>query len=125
MLPDAPWLRLHPETGEFFWTDECEEIGEEPEWEDSNIYRDVQYAEDPCVDDYRRALGLDVASTPDKQRYVLMRFWWAANDPVRHGEASTSSQPDFRERLMQLRALLDTTDPNQRMMSAEAARQLV
>jgi hypothetical protein len=84
----------------------------------------VQYAEEPGLVDYRRAMNDDVASTPEKQRYVLMRFWWAANDPVRHGEARTSSVPDFRERLMQLRALLDTTDPNQRLMSAEAARQL-
>ena len=43
---------------------------------------------------------------------------------MRHGEASTPSAPDFRERLQQLRALLDKTDPNQRLMSAEVARQL-
>jgi len=124
MLPDEPWLRRHPETGELFWTDECEAVAEDPEWEESENYREVQYAEEPTVDDYRSALDSSVASTPEKQRYVLMRFWWAANDSVRHGEASTSSLPDFRERLLQLRALLDTSDPNQRLMSAEVARQL-
>lgn len=123
MLPDEPWLRRHPETGELFWTDECEEIAQEPAWEDSESYREVQYAEEPTLDDYRRALASGFASNSKKQRYVLTRFWWAANDPVRNGDA-TASQPDFRERLLQLRALLDTADPNQRMMSAEAARQL-
>ena len=124
MLPDEPWLRRQPETDELFWTDECDEVDEDSEWEDSENYRDVPYAEPPSADDYRRALDSGLAYTPEKQRYVLMRFWWAANDPVRHGEASTSLPPDFHERLTQLRALLDTTDPNQRLMSAEAARQL-
>lgn len=124
MLPDEPWLRRQPETGELFWTDECDEVAEGSEWEDSENYRDVQYAEHPSADDYRRTLDSGVASTPEKQRYVLMRFLWAANDPIRHGEASTSLPPDFHERLTQLRALLVTSDPNERLMSAEAARQL-
>ena len=123
MLPDEPWLRMHPETGELFWTDECEEIAQEPAWEDTESYREVQYAEEPNLDDYRRALASGFASNSEKQRYVLTRFWWAANDPVRNGD-STASQPDFRERLLQLRTLLDTANPNQRMMSAEVARQL-
>jgi hypothetical protein len=124
MLPDVPRLRRQPETGELFWTDECDEVTEDSEWEDSEIYRDVPYAEPPSVDDYRRALDSGLAYTPEKQRYVLMRFWWAANDPIRHGEASTLLPPDFHERLTQLRALLDTSDSNERLMSAEAARQL-
>lgn len=124
MLPDEPWLRRQPQTGELFWRDECEEVAVEPEWKESAAYPSVPYAKEPGLDDYRRALLCGVASTPEKQQYVLIRFWWAANDPVRHGEASASSLPDFRERLLQLRSLLDTTNPNQRLMSAEAARQL-
>lgn len=124
MLPDEPWLRRQPETGELFWTVECDEVAEDSEREDAENDRDVPYAKHPSADDYRRALDSGVASTPEKLRYVLMRFWWAANDPVRHGEASMSLPPDFHERLTQLRALLDTSDPNERLMSAEAARQL-
>lgn len=124
MLPDDPWLRLHPKTGELFWMDECEEVGVKPAWGGSATYPGVPFAREPGLDDYRRMLDEGGASTPEKQRYLLMRFWWAANDPVRHGEASSPSAPDFRERLLQLRAFLDTTVPDQRLMSAEAARQL-
>jgi hypothetical protein len=124
MLPDEPWLRQQPDTGELFWMDECEKVATEPEWEESAAHSGVPFAREPGLDDYRRALDGGLASTPEKQRYVLMRFWWAANDPVRHGEVSTPSAPDFRERLLQLRAMLDTTVPDQRLMSAEAARQI-
>ena len=124
MLPDQPWLRSHPETGELFWTDECEEVAEETVWEDDESYQDVAFAEEPTLDDYRRALLSGVVSTPEQKRYVLMRYWWAANDAARDGDASAAPPSDFSERLLQFRALLDTTDPNQRLMAAEVARQL-
>jgi hypothetical protein len=53
-----------------------------------------------------------------------MRYWWAANDPVRHGETTKPSVPDFRENLLKLRSLLDVTDAEQRLMAAEVSRQL-
>lgn len=74
MLPDEPWLRLQPDTGELFWTDECEEVAAEPEWEESAAYPGVPFAREPSLDDYRRALDGGMASTPKKQRYVLTRF---------------------------------------------------
>lgn len=124
MLPDRPWLRRHPKTGELFWTDECKKIAEESPWEGKDNYRKVPYAESPSLEDYRQAMVSGIASTPEKQRYVLMRYWWAANDPVRRGDTSVPSPYDLDERLLQFLALLDTKNPNQRLMAAEVARQL-
>lgn len=124
MLPDKPWLRRHPETGEVFWTDECEEIAVEIPWGDVKNYPDVIFAEEPTLDDYRRALDSGFVSTPKQKQYVLMRYWWAVNDQVRRGNVSNSPPPDFSERLLQYGAMLDTSDPNQRLMAAEVARQL-
>ena len=124
MLPERPWLRCHPKTGELFWTDECEKIAEESPWEGEDNYRKVPYAESPSLEDYRRALVSGIASTPEKQRYVLTRYWWATNDPVRRGDKSVPSPTDLQDILNQLLALLDTKEPNQRLMAAEVARQL-
>jgi len=93
-------------------------------WEEPGVYRDVQRADEPTLDDYRRALDSGIAATPEQQRYALMRYWWLANDPIRHGDSGSTSPSDLRERLLQFRALLDQTDPNDRLVSAEVARQL-
>ena len=124
MWPDQPWLRRHPNTNELFWTDECEEISEEESRADQQEYPDIPYAEEPRVEDYKRALSSGVASTPEKERYIRMRYWWRANDPARYGKAAAPSLPEFRENLLKLRALLDVTDPEQRLIAAEVSRQL-
>ena len=90
MLPDQPWLRRHPETDELFWSDECEEIAEETPWGEDESYPKVPFAEEPTLDDYRRALVSGIVTTPEQMRYVFMRYWWAVNDPLRHGDASTT-----------------------------------
>lgn len=124
MLPDAPWLRCNRSTSELFWTDECEEIAQEEPWGDEQTYRDVSFADEPCVEDYRRALISGVAATPEKEQYIRTRYWWAANDSVRHGQTPAPLSSDYRDNLFQLRALLDTSEPNQRLMAAEVSRQL-
>ena len=123
MLPDNPWLRCHPENKELFWTNECDEVAEELPWERDFKYSDVPFAEDPELDDYRRALTLP-ALTKDKERYLRMRFWWAANDPVRRGEIPNPVADGYRENLEKLLSLLDASDPDSRLMAAEASRQL-
>jgi hypothetical protein len=124
MLPDQPWLRRHPATGELFWTDECEERARQAPWEDGGPYRDVPFAESPTLDDYRHALSSGFASTLEKQQFVLVRYWWLTNDPFRHGKVGASLPADWRDHLSQLVALLDTTQPDQRIVAAEVTRQL-
>jgi hypothetical protein len=124
MLPDEPWLRCNPHNAELFWTDECEEIGREELWDRKGRYRDVPFATEPNMEDYRRAITSGLANTREKERYIRMRCWWAANDSVRHRDKSKPSFPDFRDNLLRFRDLLDTSDPNQRLMAAEASREL-
>ncbi|HSI83932.1 MAG: hypothetical protein ACAI35_06870 [Candidatus Methylacidiphilales bacterium] len=86
MLPDDPWLRVHPETREFLWTDECEREYPPSEFASygprPHAYKDVPYAVEPEIEEYVLALGLD-ALTPVKEIYIRRRYWWLANDPVR------------------------------------------
>lgn len=124
MLPDQPWLRMVPGTGELFWTDECEAVGEEEPWTGNSEFANVPYAEEPAVEDYVRALSDGMASSPEKESYIRMRLWWAANDPVRHGKTATPLWPGHRDNLIRLLALLTESDPHQRLMAAEVCRQL-
>jgi len=124
MLPDEPWLQLHPITNELFWTDECEKIDSELPWESNEKYVDVPFAATPTLKNYQTVLASGFASTPKKERYIRLRYWWAANDPVRHEEQNASFPPDHRENLQKLRALLRKSDPNQRLMAAEISREL-
>jgi len=90
MLPDEPWLRVHPKNREFFWTDECKKVADEQLLEPNPKYLEVPFAESPTLEDYRRALSTLPALTLEKERYLRMRFWWEANDPVRRGTVAAA-----------------------------------
>lgn len=124
MLPDFPQLRSHPTTHELFWVDECEEVASEIDWETETLYPEVDYGQTPTLTDYRQVLDSDTALTEKREHYALTHFWWLANDPVRHGENDAARPSDFRERLLRLRQLLDVSNPDQRIMAAEVAREL-
>lgn len=121
MLPENPWLRKHPATGELFWRTECEEIAEEDPW--GAEYAEVPFAETPSLADYQSLLDAGLTDTPKKERYVRTHAWWAANDGVRHGGEAIRTEEDI-ENLKALAALLDEQDPNQRLMAAEVWREL-
>jgi hypothetical protein len=124
MLPDEPWLRMHPENRELFWTDECKKVAEEEVFEPNPKYSEVPFAESPTLEDYRRALSTLTPLTLEKERYLRMRFWWAANDPVRRGTSATPTPPDYRENLQRFIGLLDLNYGGNRLMAAEVARQM-
>lgn len=125
MLPDSPWLRVHPGTGELFWTDECKELfREEDEGDTPAGLAEAPFAEEPELSGYERALAEGLGATVEKERYIRMRCWWLANDPVREGQASAPAWAGWSANLQRFRSLLDLEDPEQRIMAAEAAREL-
>jgi hypothetical protein len=124
MMPHMPWLRVNPVTGELFWGDETEEVNTEEPREAKPEYLRVPFAVEPGLHGYRRALESGLGSEPDKTLYLHLGFWWAANDPFRRGRPDAVRPPDFAEKLHALIALLDPRDPGDRLMIAEARRQL-
>ena len=90
MLPEQPWLRCHPGDRQMFWTDECEEVAVERD----EKYRHVPYTGEPTLQEYRQGLHSAMITTSlEKERYIRIRLWWAANDLVRHGETIVQSSP--------------------------------
>jgi hypothetical protein len=122
MLPENPWLRKHPTTGEMFWSNECEEVAEEDPWGEE--YADVPFAAAPTLPDYQSALAAGLGDSPKKERYLRTHAWWAANDAVRHDGGGAPDTTADGENLKALVAMLDLGDPNQRLMAAEAWREL-
>lgn len=125
-LSDEPWLRKSPAEGVLFWSDECEEIGQISYFDDeppNPDWKDLEYAEDPLEEDYIVALNSGVADTNEKMRYVRMRLWWLGNDRIRQSEASTLSDLHLQN-LEAFAAILSEDDPDQRLMKAEALREL-
>ncbi len=121
LMPDDSWLRRHPQSGELFWTDECEEVATEVPWGDSNEFPGVPFANEPSLQDLQQVLASGDASDEEKERYVRMRLWWATNDPVRHGEPAPLKDHDNLKKLL---TLLDQSNANQRLTAAEVCREL-
>lgn len=124
MWPDNPLLRVHPGTGEIFWIDQCRNVGWERPGERRGKYARIPFAKDPGLDDYRRALNGKWGDTPKNRSYLLLRFWWAANDPCRRGELTADRPPDFREKLLEFLSLMNPDNPDERLLMAEMRRQL-
>ena len=127
MLSDQPWLRKSPSEGVLFWADQCEEVGQIEDYlEEDEVraeWRDLEYAREPSEADYFTALSSGIADTDERLRYLRMKLWWKGNDPIRRGESQQLSEAHVRN-LEALGVLLSVSDPNQRLMKAEAMREL-
>lgn len=123
MMPDNPWLRRHPETGETFWCDECEEVASEEPWGQGTEYADVPFAEDAGESDLEAEL-VSKNSSPDKERYIRTRLWWLWNDPGRNGDNNYQRPEAFDANLRRLIDLLGAEDDNSRLMVVEGLREL-
>ncbi len=122
MLPDNPWLRRNPETGETFWIDECDEVASEDSLGDSK-YTDVPFAGDANEDDLLEQLASD-SQTTDKQLYLRTRLWWGWNDSGRTGETAGDRPAGFDANLRMIVDFFDDADEYSRLMTAEALREL-
>ena len=124
MLPETPWLLLHPRTNELFWIDGCQEVADENDWQSQEKYSEVPFAQTPSLKDYRRVLRGNGGLSRDKQRYLRTRCWWALNDRVRKGKRPVPLGAVGRANLLKLRFLLNDSDASERLIAAEVSRHL-
>jgi hypothetical protein len=131
MLPDLPKLVRCPKCSVLFWVSDAKELGRSelafvrgPNW-------DKKWDAAPSLERPTEADLLSYAEshklTEGREIYVRQRTWWLANDPFRR-PASTSQKQTWsaaqRQNLMALSELLDETDPHERHLKAEIAREL-
>ena len=124
MLPeDLPVVR-HPETGETFWREEeCVVIATEDPWENDPKCAEVTYGEELREDDIIEELKSDDIDL-EQEKYLRIRLWWRWNDPVREGNEELARPSDFVRNLRELIEFLFEDEDNDRLMMAEAWRQL-
>ncbi len=127
MLPDQPWLVKCQHCGALVWIDEQTKVGEIEPWGsgtgDAGRFADARPASTPSLQDYAGLLKAGV-SDKQKERYVRLRTWWAGNDPRRESGQSTPLDSPEAENLRAFVTLLDEADDNDRVMKAEALREL-
>lgn len=131
MLPDLPDLVRCRGCGGFYWLAEAKVEGTlEPDLGPGSVpeaWLRAPVVQHPTVTDYLDALSSGVTIDPQKERHLRLRLWWAINDLVRH-DAASEVPPEYREaaadNLRRLFDLLDEDEPEERVMKAEAAREL-
>ena len=127
MLPDQPWLVKCQHCGTLVWIDEQAQVEEIDPWGSgtggADRFPDACPASTPTMEDYACFLGTGV-SDKQKERYVRLRTWWASNDPRRESVQSTPLNSFEAENLRAFVSLLDEGEDNDRLMKAEALREL-
>jgi hypothetical protein len=124
MLPDQPWMVICPHCHSPLWIDELETLGEiEPWGEGRGKFKEAIEYGTPTLDDYLTALGKD-ADTPEKERYVRLRAWWASNDVRRKTTGDIPLSSLETANLTAFANMFDEADSNDLVMKAEVMREL-
>lgn len=85
----------------------------------------AQYAEFLTIDEYFRALELNVANNKKEEIFIRLRILWAYNDRVRNSLPLFTSESEiakWRKNFDSLLNLLDTENVNDRLLIAEINR---
>lgn len=127
MLPDAPWLVKCAHCGAHIWIDEQEQIGEIEPWGQTGTndakFKDVRPPATPSLQDYLTTLAKGVLPR-EKEKYLRLRAWWAGNDGRREKDRAGTMLDEELTNLRSFVQLLDDADENDRIMKAEAMREL-
>jgi hypothetical protein len=119
MLPDHPWLAKCPMCNFLFWIDEAVQVDT-----GFDAAKGKQQVLKPAE---KELLGFltGPALPADKELYVRVWAWRSANDAWRRlPNATPAFSKDQVKNLKALSNILDKTDPNQRILKAEIAREL-
>jgi hypothetical protein len=124
MLPDEPWLVKCPHCGALVWLDKQQLVGQTGPWgEGDEKLNEALPFTIPSLEDYFVVLAKKVRSKK-KLRYLRLRAWWAGNDTRRNEENPTPLTEDEIANISALHEMLDVSDDNDRIMKAEAIREL-
>jgi hypothetical protein len=134
MLPHPPAVVKCRHCAECYWLAEAEEIGtlersHDKSQEVNPAWAEAQRVEEPSEMEYYQTLEKGLATNAAEERKLRILAWWRRNDALRNKPKAqprgTSSAPGpWRENLEALVRLLSTEDDNDRLMKAEALREL-
>ncbi|MFP2909603.1 ribosomal protein L7/L12 [Pyxidicoccus sp. 3LFB2] len=135
---------LPTELGRYYYRDEIRELvasfeavgatvelREEPPQEPRSTvpeeWASAPYVEEPDEVGFLEALAQEVAQGPDEERELRLRAWWAGNETYRRGTPwlpFSQRSSGARDNLRALVPLCAPDEPTQRLLRAEALREL-
>jgi hypothetical protein len=119
MLPDHPALVKCPVCGGLFWVDEAKEV--EVGFEAAEGKQKVMAPSEKELIPYLASETLP----KEKEFYLRLRLWWMANDAWRRvPDAKPAFSKEQLKNLKALSALLNESEPGERILKAEMAREL-
>lgn len=124
MLPDRPWLIACPHCRALLWINELRELAAIDPQKGRERFVTALPCETPRLDDCLSFLRRG-ALTPDKERYVRVRAWWAGNDERRKSAPKLPLSQAERSNLSALIRILEkSAHGGDILMRAEALREL-
>ena len=127
MFPDQPWLVRCPHCSTLVWIDDQPYAREVEPWgarsAAADQFKDARPAPVPTLTEYVAFLSAGVEAG-EKEQYVRLRLWWAGNDARRDGNHVTPLTDVETANLQRFSTLLDETNDNDRLLKAEAFREL-
>lgn len=128
MLPEFPNLTKCEKCNNFLWLDKLKEIGTYG-WKDNqnSNWQNADEAKFLEIDDYFDALKSEIVENKIDEGFIRKHIWWAYNDRRRDGLEIFIDENDelrWKENCIELLNLLDFSDINQRIMTAEINRNL-
>lgn len=133
MLPKPPEITKCHACDSYYWISDAEQIAEVPSplTSSSGMHVDPAWQEAPHVveldeADYWLALAYGVTTTPKQEKRLRILVWWKSNDPYRHEPPPTDAaiSEEAMLNIQKLVDLFDEDEPEEKLMKAEALRQL-
>lgn len=134
MLPEFPDLTKCKKCDTMFWLSKLKKfrtyydwssiIFISSEWENPDKTDKAEFLE---IDEYYNAIIKGLAKNRKDERIIRKRIWWAYNDKIRKGQEMFIDESDelrWRENVTKLKALLNQSDINQKILIAEINRNL-
>ena len=127
MLPEQLRLAKCQHCNTLVWIEELQQVGKiEPRSSDNPDLaklRDAKPPDTPTLEEYTDYLDSGVTDK-EKERFIRLQIWWGGND-LRREICKPFSLDSFEaQNLIALTVLLDETYENDRIMKAEAFREL-
>jgi hypothetical protein len=134
MLPRPPAVVKCRHCGECYWLAGAEEVGTLDPWcgEDQQVnpsWATAEEVQEPTEEEYYRAMEKGLATDPGQEKRLRVLAWWRSNDAFRDDPRAPaadnlSGSELWRKNLEALVNLLQEADDNDRLMKAEALREL-
>jgi hypothetical protein len=133
MLPGPPPLPKCHTCGELYWLEDAEALGEIELCRESHDGIDPSWLDapglvEPDEADILAALETGLGDTPEREKRARVLAWWRANDAARMPPGMEAWRgaigPETRRNLEVLVDLFDEEDACERVMKAEALREL-